>query len=98
MYPHFYEHITPGWLDKSLNRRPDEKNMENVVLVAPSNRFVETLPFGKIPDRQDFKTFLRKGRERMEYWQRVVGRNEELGHEFFEAIETGRIKEIVKPL
>jgi hypothetical protein len=98
LYPHFYEHITPGWLDKSLNRKPDEKNMENVVLVAPSSRFVESLPFGKIPDRQDFKTFFRKDKERMGYWKKVVERNEALGHEFFEAIESGRIREIIKPL
>jgi len=98
LYPHFYEHITPGWLDKSLNRKPDERNMENVVLVAPSNRFVESLPFGKIPDRKDFKTFFRKDKERMEYWQRVVRRNEELGLEFLEAIESGRIREIINPL
>lgn len=98
LYPHFYEHITPGWLDKSLNRRPDEKNIEDVVLVAPSNLFVESLPFGKIPDRQDFKTFFGKDKERVEYWHRVVGRNEELGHEFYEAIESGRIRDVVKPL
>ncbi|MBW1897236.1 MAG: patatin-like phospholipase family protein [Deltaproteobacteria bacterium] len=98
LYPHFYEHITPGWLDKSLNRKPDEKNIENVVLVAPSNRFVESLPFGKIPDRQDFRTFFRKDKERMGYWKSVVQRNEALGDEFLEAIESGRIREIIKPL
>ncbi len=25
LYPHFYEHITPGWFDKSLNRKPEER-------------------------------------------------------------------------
>jgi hypothetical protein len=98
LYPHFYEHITPGWFDKSLHRRPDEKNMENVVLIAPSNRFVASLPFGKIPDRKDFRTFFRRDKERMDYWNRVVERNEELGHEFFEAMESGRIGEVVHPL
>jgi hypothetical protein len=48
LYPHFYEHITPGWFDKSLNRKPNQKKVENVVLVVPSKRFVESLPFGKI--------------------------------------------------
>jgi hypothetical protein len=98
LYPHFYEHITPGWLDKSLHRKPHEKNMENVVLVAPSQSFVSSLPFGKIPDRKDFRTFFRKDEERMDYWNRVVGKNEALGQEFFEAIESGRIREIVRPL
>jgi len=98
LYPHFYEHITPGWLDKSLDRKPDEKNMENVVLVAPSNRFVKGLPLGKIPDRQDFKTFFGRDKERIGYWKSVVERNETLGHEFLEAIESGKIREMVNPL
>ena len=72
--------------------------MENVVLVAPSNRFVDGLPFGKIPDRKDFKTFFGKDKERVEYWTKVVEKNKKLGDEFFEAIESGRIREIVKPI
>ena len=98
LYPHFYEHITPGWFDKSLNRKPDEKNMENVVIVAPSNRFVESLPFRKIPDRKDFKTFFGKDKKRIEYWKKVVEENKKLGDEFFEAVESGRIRKIVKPI
>ncbi len=98
LYPHFYEHITPGWFDKSLNRKPGKKNMENVVLVAPSDKFVDSLPFSKIPDRKDFKTFSRKYKERMEYWKKVVEKNKKLGDEFFEAIESGRIREIIKPI
>ncbi|MCP4349882.1 MAG: patatin-like phospholipase family protein [Desulfobacterales bacterium] len=98
LYPHFYGHITPGWFDKSLNRKPDKKNVENVVLVAPSDKFVDSLPFGKIPDRKDFKTFSEKYTERVEYWKKVVEKNKILGDEFFEAIESGRIKEIIKPI
>jgi len=98
LYPHFYDHITPGWFDKSLNRKPDKKNMKSVVLVAPSNRFVDSLPFGKIPDRKDFKTFFGKDKERVEYWKKVVEKNKKLGDEFFEAIESGRIREIIKPI
>jgi len=98
LYPHFYEQITPGWFDKSLNRKPDKKNMESVVLVAPSNRFVDNLPFGKIPDRKDFKTFFGKDKERMEYWKKVVEENKKLGDEFFEVVESGRIREIAKPI
>ena len=98
LYPHFYEHITPGWFDKSLNRKPDKKNMEKVVLIAPSNRFVDGLPFGKIPDRKDFKMFFRKDNERIRYWKTVVEKNKILGDEFFEAIESGKIKKIIKPI
>ncbi len=98
LYPHFYEQITPGWFDKSLNRKPDEKNVENVVLVAPSSRFVASLPFGKIPDRKDFRTFFGRDRERTTYWHNVVERNREMGYEFHEAIESGKISEIIRPL
>jgi hypothetical protein len=98
LYPHFYEKITPGWFDKRLNRNPCGRNMENVVLVAPSDRFVKSLPFSKIPDRKDFNTFKGKDRERRAYWEKVVEKNTQLGDEFFEAIESGKIRQIVKPL
>jgi len=98
LYPHFYEKITPGWLDKKLHRKPSPKNMKNVVLVAPSKTFVEDLPFGKIPDRKDFTTFKGKDGERMAYWQTVVKKNKQLGDEFFEAVQSKKIKQIVKPL
>ncbi len=98
LYPHFYETITPGWFDKKLNRKPCSKNMENVVLVAPSNSFVKNLPLGKIPDRKDFKTFKGRDKERMAYWTTIVEKNRQLGDEFFEAIQSKKIKQIVKPL
>jgi len=98
LYPHFYETITPGWLDKKLNRKPAPENMENVVLIAPSDKFVKSLPFEKIPDRKDFMTFKGKDQERIDYWEKVVEKNKQLGHEFFEAVQSGRIRQIVKPL
>jgi hypothetical protein len=98
LYPHFYQKITPGWFDKTLNRKPCRSHMENVVLVAPSNTFVESLPFAKIPDRKDFTTFKGKDRERMAYWKAVVEKNKQLGDDFFEAVQSGKIRQIVKPL
>lgn len=98
LYPHFYETITPGWFDKGLHRNPSTKNMENVVLVAPSNRFVKSLPLGKIPDRKDFMTFKGKDAERKALWKIVVERNKVLGDEFFEAVQSGKINQMVQPL
>ena len=98
LYPHFYEHITPGWFDKSLNRKPDPENMKNVVLIAPSRCFVEQLPLGRIPDRQDFKIFFGKDDLRIAYWKQAAKKNKILAEEFYEAVETGKIKELVKPL
>ena len=45
LFPHFYQHITPGWFDKHLKRKANPKHMENVVLVSPSQAFVESLPY-----------------------------------------------------
>jgi hypothetical protein len=94
-YPHFYDYITPGWFDKSLGRRPHSENMENVVLISPSEKFVENLPFGKIPDRMDFETFAGDDKERIAYWRKSADLNVALGEEFYEAVQSNRIKEIV---
>lgn len=98
LYPHFYEKITPGWFDKALNRKPSRKNMENVVLVAPSRKFVKNLPMGKIPDRKDFHAFKGKDDQRRSIWEKVVEKNRQLGDEFFEAVQSGKIRQIVNPL
>jgi len=98
LYPHFYQTITPGWFDKGLHRNPCEKNMENVVLIAPSHRFVQGLPFGKIPDRKDFMTFRGKDADRRAYWRITVEKNRQLGDEFVEAVHSKQIGQIVTPL
>ncbi|MCP3944874.1 MAG: patatin-like phospholipase family protein [Desulfobacteraceae bacterium] len=98
LYPHFYEKITPGWFDKPLNRKPDSLHMENVVLVAPSNTFVQSLPGAKIPDRKDFITFKGKDKERRTYWKTVLEKNKQLGNELFEAIQSKKIRQLVKPI
>ncbi|MCD4742896.1 MAG: patatin-like phospholipase family protein [Desulfobacteraceae bacterium] len=98
LFPHFYEKITPGWFDKHLNRKPSKKNMENVILIAPSDKFVASLPLGKIPDRKDFYAFKGKDKERQDYWKTVVKRNKQLGDEFSEAVLSGQIRNIIKPL
>jgi hypothetical protein len=94
-YPHFYPYITPGWFDKNLGRKPHPENMENVVLVSPSEKFVKDLPFGKIPDRMDFGTFAGDSKGRMAYWRESADLNVALGEEFYEAVQSNRIKEMV---
>lgn len=98
LYPHFYEHITPGWFDKSLNRQPYSAYMENTVLIAPSKQFTDALPLQKIPDRKDFNTFYLKDSERMAYWKTVVEMNSVLGDEFAEMVESKKIRQKVEPL
>lgn len=99
LYPHYTDRIIPGWLDKSLPwREPDRRNMENVLLVAPSREFISKLPFGKIPDRNDFRLFQHRDSERIHYWTEVAEKSRILADDFQEAIESGTITTLVKPM
>ncbi|MEM7763670.1 MAG: patatin-like phospholipase family protein [Pseudomonadota bacterium] len=78
LYPHFYEHLTPGWFDKRLTRRrPTPEHLDRVILIAPSKEFVAQLPFGKIPDRNDFKAL--DTETRLRYWRKVLSESDRLG-------------------
>lgn len=79
LLPHFSKTIYPGWLDKYTGwRKPNPKFLEHVLLLAPSESFIESLPFSKIPDRSDFKRFIGDDNARIKYWQEVTKRSEEL--------------------
>ena len=80
LYPHFYPELIPGWFDKSLRwRRANKAYLHNVILLCPSNNWVKSLPYGKIPDRKDFKL---NDHERIRYWQQVLERSSELAQAF----------------
>lgn len=97
LYPHFYRDITPGWFDKKFpKRRAAAKDLPDVLLLAPSREFVASLPFGKIPDRKDFNRFQKDDRGRISYWQEAVARSRALGDAFLDAVETGRIRRMVR--
>ena len=97
--PHFAGKIIPGWLDKQLGwRKPAQRNMAQVVLVAPSPNFVRRLPGAKIPDREDFKIFFQKDGERFATWERVVEMCRAPSEAFMESVESGRIREEVQPM
>ncbi len=99
LFPHYTDRVIPGWFDKSLPwRKPAPANMQNVLLVAPSPAFVKTLPFGKIPDRGDFKRFAGRDGERMSYWRPVIGESERMADAFLEIGEKGLRPEQVRPL
>ncbi len=92
LYPHFVSEIIPGWFDKIIGlRKGSETNMENVLIVCPSESFMEKLPLKKIPDRNDFYIFRGRDDERIKYWKKVVELNRILGDEFREAIESGAV-------
>lgn len=99
LYPHYSRRIIPGWLDKKLTRRkPDPERMASVLQIAPSESFIASLPQQKIPDRNDFWTFAGNDTGRIEYWNRIISESEKLAEEFFDAVDSGNIKNLVQPM
>jgi hypothetical protein len=97
LFPHFFEHIVPGWFDKRLTwRRPDPVNVDRAILISPSAEFVAALPNRKIPDRTDFETFAPS--ERVRLWRDVVTACARLADELHEVIEKGELESRLTPL
>jgi hypothetical protein len=85
LYPHFTDRIVPGWLDKALPwRRARGAWLDNVVLVSPSREYLASLPFGKLPDRNDFRRFESDYEGRLACWRRAIAESARLGDEFLE--------------
>ncbi len=98
LYPHFYPKIILGWFDKSLpKRQPSASAVDNILLLAPSPEFVASLPFGRIPDRKDFIRLKGRDGERVRFWKTAAQMSETLGHAFADAVDTGKIKQLVQP-
>jgi hypothetical protein len=98
LFPHYMERVIPGWLDKKLTwRKPGARNMENVLLLAPSPQFVDRLPYHKIPDRNDFYRFDGQDSQRFAYWNAVVEAGQVLADEFMDAALGGSIRNKVRP-
>jgi hypothetical protein len=99
LFPHFSDRVIPGWLDKALTwRTPSSASRDNLVLLAPSRDFVQTLPYGKIPDRSDFKRFFRRDGQRTTYWRQAMAAGARLAEDFSRALDSGRIGEWARPL
>lgn len=99
LFFHHQERIIPGWLDKRISRRvPDENTLNQVVMVFPSQSFIDRLPGGKVPDREDFVTHIDNGSRRIEDWNKAVELSAPLGEEFLELVESGRIREMVEKM
>lgn len=97
LYPHFYAKPITGWFDKMHKRRlPHEVCYHNMVMLVPSDSFVASLPYGKIPDRKDFENF--DADTRIRYWQTVLKETDRLGDAFMTMVENGSIMDKIKPL
>jgi len=99
LLPHYTDRIIPGWLDKKLFwRKPSADNMADVLLVAPRPEFVADLPLSKISDRTDFYHFAGNDEGRFEYWKAVSAAGKDLADEFLETVDSGIIRERIRPL
>lgn len=93
LYPHFNSKPKAGWFDKNSSRKVLAKSYENTVILVPSNKFIESLPYKKIPDRTDFSNL--DAKKRIKYWLTVLGETDRLAESFNEFIikqDLGRIK------
>ncbi|MDY0375736.1 MAG: patatin-like phospholipase family protein [Desulfobacterium sp.] len=97
LYPHFYSWATLGWFDKNRpSRMADGQLLADVLMLSPSPSFVAKLPFGRIPDRRDFLRLFRRDNERIQFWETAVSMGKSLGKSFLDAVDSGRIKTLVK--
>ena len=92
LYPHFSSTLKAGWFDKNLSRQVRSQHYDKTVLICPSQQFIESLPYGKIPDRTDFTTLTPN--KRLAYWQSVFGASEQLAQAFSQFYQTQDIKRI----
>jgi hypothetical protein len=99
LFFHHQERIIPGWLDKNIVRRvPDAETLSNVLMVFPSQSFIENLPGKKVPDRTDFVTFIDDQETRIKNWRKAVDLSAPLGEDFLELVESGKLKDVVEKL
>ena len=85
LYPHFNSDPKAGWFDKNLKRKVAPQNYDNVVMITPSKEFVAGLPYGKIPDRNDFTDL--DADTRIKYWNTVFSETEKLAEAFDNNLE-----------
>ncbi|HOG16976.1 MAG: hypothetical protein A4E73_01249 [Syntrophaceae bacterium PtaU1.Bin231] len=99
LFFHHQERIVPGWLDKKLShRRVPEDVLGNVLMITPTPGFVQSLPDGKIPDRDDFRTYVNRPSERIRKWRAAVEIAAPLGEVFLDLVESRRLGKLVEPL
>ena len=70
LYPHFNAQPKAGWFDKNSSRKVNSKYYSNTIMLVPSEKFINQLPFQKIPDRKDFTEM--DAATRIKYWKAVL--------------------------
>ena len=100
LFFHYQERIVPGWFDKKLSwRKPVRSSLEpdNTGVFRALILSLSSLA-GRIPDRDDFTTFLNDPAERIRRWDKASELSDILWQEFADAVESQRIRDLVEPL
>jgi hypothetical protein len=95
LYPHFNAAPKAGWFDKNSSRTAHKENYDRTMMLVPSDEFVAQLPYGKIPDRNDFKNFDKHAR--LTYWRKVFAETERLAEQFDRFIQKQDLS-MLKPM
>lgn len=99
LMPHFSPKLISTWLDKYTPwRAPDTSGMSNVVIITPSETFIDSLPYHKIPDRSDFKRFEEDDISRNQYWRECIERSQEVAEAVELSLNSDNLSEHVEPL
>jgi hypothetical protein len=83
LYPHFQKAVVPGWLDKAWRwRHGATPFLDNTVVLAPDAAWIQALPNGKLPDRNDFTRYGTDLAGRMKAWHAAAAASRQLADEF----------------
>ncbi|MDO7084873.1 patatin-like phospholipase family protein [Pseudocolwellia sp. AS88] len=92
LYPHFSSNPKAGWFDKNLTRKVSPENYDKIVMICPSQEFVNSLPYNKIPDRTDFTKM--DSDTRIHYWKSVLADTEKLADVFSSFVDNQAVNDI----
>jgi hypothetical protein len=77
---------------------PEAHTLNNVLMVFPTQSFIENLPGGKVPNRTDFVTFIDDHETRIKNWRKAVELSAPLGEDFLELVASGKIRDVVEKI
>ncbi len=97
LYPHFFGHLKPGWFDKFLPwRSAPVSALDDILLISPTQAYLDQLPGGKLPDRADFAL---DNSTRQSRWRNALEHSAALGEEFIACVEDAdQLLKRIKPL
>lgn len=88
LYPHFQKAVVPGWLDKLWKRRHKASPaLDHMLVLAPDPAWVQTLPNGKLPDRNDFVRYSHDLPGRVRAWSAATAASQRLADEMAQWLE-----------